>query len=131
MSSPAGEDLWHIFNLVREGDQVTATTFRKVQAGMSGTEVDRVKLKLTVTVEAVDFDPEGTYLFLIPASLIKKKTFSRSLDVLHPRHGCWCVRVCLQQSLLNHHGLAQGRKLGSVAAILRTQSISSWVPIIR
>ena len=55
----AGEDLWHIFNLTRQGDQVTATTFRKVQAGMAGNETDRVKLKLTVKVEAVDFDPEG------------------------------------------------------------------------
>ncbi len=27
----AAEDLWHVYNLVREGDHVTATTFRKVR----------------------------------------------------------------------------------------------------
>lgn len=26
----AGEDLWHAYNLIREGDHVEATTFRKV-----------------------------------------------------------------------------------------------------
>lgn len=28
----SGEDLWHAYNLVREGDRVEATTFRKVRA---------------------------------------------------------------------------------------------------
>ena len=28
--APAAEDMWHAFNLVRAGDRVTATTFRKV-----------------------------------------------------------------------------------------------------
>ncbi len=27
----AAEDVWHVYNLTREGDHVTATTFRKVQ----------------------------------------------------------------------------------------------------
>ena len=26
----AAEDMWHAYNLIREGDHVTATTFRKV-----------------------------------------------------------------------------------------------------
>lgn len=29
----AAEDMWHAYNLIREGDHVTATTFRKVQVG--------------------------------------------------------------------------------------------------
>ncbi len=33
--SPA-EDMWHTYNLVREGDHLTATTFRKVQVGGAG-----------------------------------------------------------------------------------------------
>lgn len=54
------EDVWHAFNLIREGDNVTATTFRKI-AKDSGTGADseRVKLKLTIEVEGVDFDAEG------------------------------------------------------------------------
>ena len=55
----AGEDLWHAFNLIREGDLVTATTFRKVTVGSQNAETERVKIKLTIKVEAVDFDPEG------------------------------------------------------------------------
>lgn len=55
-----GEDLWHAYNLIREGDAVTATTFRKVQKDTgAGSESERVKLKITVRVEAVDFDPDG------------------------------------------------------------------------
>ena len=56
----AGEDMWHVFNLVRAGDRVTAVTFRKIAVhGAGGSESERVKLKLTISVEAVDFDPEG------------------------------------------------------------------------
>ena len=56
----AAEDMWHVYNLVREGDEVTATTFRKI-AKDSGTSVEseRVKIKLTIKVEGIEFDPEG------------------------------------------------------------------------
>lgn len=59
----AVEDMWHIYNLVRPGDLVTAKTFRKVtniSAGSNSSE--RVVIKLTVRVEANDFDPIGTPL---------------------------------------------------------------------
>ncbi len=57
---PAAEDMWHVYNLVREGDQVTATTFRKVAKDTgTGAESERVKMKLTIKVEGVEFDPEG------------------------------------------------------------------------
>ena len=56
----AGEDMWHAYNLIREGDQVTATTFRKVQQETSkGSDSERVKIRLTIQVEHVDFDPDG------------------------------------------------------------------------
>ncbi|MEW5309126.1 MAG: hypothetical protein WDW38_001035 [Sanguina aurantia] len=56
-----GEDLWHVFNLVRDGDHLTATTFRKVavDSGLGG-ESERIKIKLTLEVDGVDFDPEGS-----------------------------------------------------------------------
>ena len=55
-----GEDLWHAFNLVREGDRVEATTFRKVTKDLgTGTESERVKIRLMVAVEAVEYDAEG------------------------------------------------------------------------
>ena len=56
-----GEDLWHVYNLVRTGDLVTATTFRKIQRESgAGQESEKVKLKLSIRVETIDFDPEGT-----------------------------------------------------------------------
>lgn len=58
----AGEDMWHAYNLIREGDAVTATTFRKVQKDSGGTSAvasERIKIKLTIKVEEVDFDAEG------------------------------------------------------------------------
>ena len=52
--------MWHVYNLVRAGDRVTAVTFRKIAVyGAGGGESERVKIKLTIAVEAVDFDPEG------------------------------------------------------------------------
>jgi len=59
------EDMWHVYNLIREGDQVTATTFRKVSKdAAAGSESERIKLKLTVKVEAIEFDPEGSSIRL-------------------------------------------------------------------
>jgi hypothetical protein len=56
----AAEDMWHVFNLVRAGDRLTGTTFRKVvKDGAAASESERVRLKLTLAVESVDFDPEG------------------------------------------------------------------------
>lgn len=57
----AAEDMWHVFNLVREGDRVTGTTFRKVaKESGTGAESERVKIRLAIQVEGVEFDPEGT-----------------------------------------------------------------------
>ena len=58
--SSAAEDMWHVFNLIREGDHVTATTFRKVSKETgTGAESERIKIKLTIEVEAIEFDAEG------------------------------------------------------------------------
>ena len=52
--------MWHVYNLIRVGDRVTATTFRKVARDTrAGSESERVRIKLQVQVEEVDFDPEG------------------------------------------------------------------------
>jgi protein pelota len=60
MVAEEGEDLWHAFNLIREGDHVTATTFRKVSRDNGvGSESERIKLKLTIKVEGIEYDGEG------------------------------------------------------------------------
>ena len=57
----AVEDMWHVYNLVRVGDMVTAKTFRKVTTitAAGGGSSERVVIKLTVQVEATEFDPVG------------------------------------------------------------------------
>lgn len=50
-----------MYNLIRKGDHVTTSTFRKITRDSgAGTSSDRLRVKLTVQVEDVDFDPEGT-----------------------------------------------------------------------
>jgi protein pelota len=59
------EDLWHTYNLIREGDHITATTFRKVSRdGGTGADSERVKLKLTITIEGIDYDAAGAVIRL-------------------------------------------------------------------
>lgn len=65
MVAEEGEDLWHAFNLIREGDRVEATTFRKVQRDTgTGAESERVKLRLMIAVEGVEYDAEGQQIRL-------------------------------------------------------------------
>ena len=77
-----GEDMWHAYNLIREGDAVTATTFRKVQKESGGTSAgasERVKIKLTIKVEDVDFDAEGLFSLQCHTSAVVFHTSSQWL----------------------------------------------------
>ncbi|KAJ4773108.1 hypothetical protein LUZ62_063252 [Rhynchospora pubera] len=58
------DDMWHAYNLICTGDKVEATTVRKVLREMAsgGRDAERVKLKLEVKVEAVEYDKEGSVL---------------------------------------------------------------------
>lgn len=58
------DDLWHVYNLVAKGDRLSAVTARKVQRESSSGErdVERVKLKLEIEVEAIDYDNVGAVL---------------------------------------------------------------------
>ncbi|GAQ80708.1 eukaryotic release factor eRF1 domain1/Pelota-like [Klebsormidium nitens] len=60
------EDLWHAYNLILVGDQVTATTVRKVQkeSASGSSDSERVRMKLCIQVEAVDFDATASVLRL-------------------------------------------------------------------
>ncbi|KAI3429800.1 hypothetical protein D9Q98_010113 [Chlorella vulgaris] len=65
MVAEEGEDLWHAYNLIREGDRVEATTFRKVLRDTgAGGESERIKLKLMIAVEGVEYDAEGLQIRL-------------------------------------------------------------------
>ncbi|KAJ2716279.1 Translation factor pelota [Coemansia spiralis] len=52
------EDIWHAYNLILKGDQLTAVTSRGVKSESSTGSVStsRVRLKLTISIEDVFFD---------------------------------------------------------------------------
>lgn len=59
-----GDDLWVAYNLIAQGDTVLAVTVRKVlrEAASGGRDAERVKLKLEIKVENVEYDKEGSAL---------------------------------------------------------------------
>lgn len=52
------EDMWHAFNLIRAGDNVKTTTFRKVQnESTTGSSTSmRIRTTLKINVETIDLD---------------------------------------------------------------------------
>lgn len=73
-STPTVEDMWHAYNLIRVGDHITATTFRKVQRDSGvGAESEKVKLTLKIAVEDVDFDPQGGSIRLKGRNLVENE----------------------------------------------------------
>ncbi|MCD7457629.1 CDP-diacylglycerol--glycerol-3-phosphate 3-phosphatidyltransferase [Datura stramonium] len=58
------DDLWVAYNLIAEGDTVLAVTVRKVlrEAASGGRDAERVKLKLEIKVENIEYDKEGSAL---------------------------------------------------------------------
>ncbi|KAJ1853262.1 Translation factor pelota [Coemansia sp. RSA 2703] len=55
------EDMWHIYNLIQKGDQLQASTIRGVKSESSTGSVttDRVRVKLTISIEDVFFDVQA------------------------------------------------------------------------
>ncbi|XKL68493.1 hypothetical protein PGB90_003984 [Kerria lacca] len=60
------EDMWHIYNLIRVGDSVKASTMRKVQneSSTGSTSSNRIRTKLTISIENIDFDTQACVLRL-------------------------------------------------------------------
>uniref|UniRef100_A0A0A9DM94 PEL1 n=1 Tax=Arundo donax TaxID=35708 RepID=A0A0A9DM94_ARUDO len=58
------DDLWHAYNLIAAGDNLQAVTVRKVlrEGASGGRDAERVKLKLEIVVESVEYDKEGSVL---------------------------------------------------------------------
>ncbi|PVU95599.1 hypothetical protein BB559_002684 [Furculomyces boomerangus] len=58
------EDLWHIYNLIIKGDKIEASTIRGVKNESSTGSVsnERVRIRLTISVEEIFFDVQGGVL---------------------------------------------------------------------
>lgn len=63
MTPVDADDLWFVYNLIAHGDSVMAVTVRKVLRETStGRDAERVKLKLEIKVEAIEYDKVGSVL---------------------------------------------------------------------
>lgn len=60
------EDMWHAYNLIAEGDNVTSSTFRKVQteSATGSSTSSKVRTVLKISVENIDFDTQACALRL-------------------------------------------------------------------
>ncbi|KAL9432041.1 hypothetical protein AB3S75_027118 [Citrus x aurantiifolia] len=69
------DDLWFGYNLVAAGDSVLAVTVRKVvrQTKSGGKDAERVKLKLEIKVEALDYDKEGSALRISGKNILENE----------------------------------------------------------
>ncbi|CAG2172412.1 unnamed protein product [Oppiella nova] len=58
------EDMWHIYNLIQEGDSLRASTFRKVtiESGTGSTQTNKVRTMLTICIESIEYDTQGCVL---------------------------------------------------------------------
>ncbi|CAH2086260.1 unnamed protein product [Euphydryas editha] len=69
------EDIWHAYNLISEGDSVTASTVRKVQTESStgSSTSNRVRTTLTISVETIDFDTQACVLRLKGRNIVENQ----------------------------------------------------------
>ncbi|GAA47775.1 protein pelota [Clonorchis sinensis] len=60
------EDMWLTYNLVQVGDQLRCSTVRKVQneSATGSVQTKQVRTNLTINVEKIDFDLQGSVLHL-------------------------------------------------------------------
>ncbi|KAL5698316.1 CDP-diacylglycerol--glycerol-3-phosphate 3-phosphatidyltransferase [Ranunculus cassubicifolius] len=75
MTPEETEDLWIAYNLISKGDSVMAVTIRKVvrEAASGGRDAERVKLKLEVRVDTVEYDKEGAVLRIRGKNIVQNE----------------------------------------------------------
>lgn len=79
------EDMWHAYNLISEGDAVTASTVRKVQTESStgSSTSNRVRTTLTIRVETIDFDTQACVLRLKGRNIVENQYVKVNIRFLY------------------------------------------------
>ncbi|CAJ0640236.1 13362_t:CDS:2 [Entrophospora sp. SA101] len=79
------EDMWHVYNLITVGDKLKATTLRRVQRENSTGTVDsqRIRLTLGISVNNIDFDPQGGILRIRGRVILENKHVKVSMGSYH------------------------------------------------
>jgi len=69
------EDMWHIYNLIQKGDQLKATTIRRVisETATGSTNKSTVHLTLTIIVEKSHFDVQSSQLHVSGRNITESK----------------------------------------------------------
>ncbi|EGC36573.1 hypothetical protein DICPUDRAFT_87353 [Dictyostelium purpureum] len=69
------EDLWHCYNLISVGDQLTSSTVRKIQKETATGSVtsERQKLKLTILVTKIDYDGNSSLLRVSGSTCVENR----------------------------------------------------------
>ncbi|KAF8591410.1 hypothetical protein K439DRAFT_1650675 [Ramaria rubella] len=64
------EDMWHLYNLIREGDEVRAPAIRRIvnTSATGSTESHRLRMSLTLSVSRVHFSPSASSSTATPGS---------------------------------------------------------------
>ncbi|KAJ1665112.1 Translation factor pelota [Coemansia sp. RSA 1813] len=72
------EDMWHVYNLIQKGDQLKASTVRGVKSESSTGSVttDRVRIKLTISIEDVFFDVQAGALRINGRNIAENRVVS-------------------------------------------------------
>ncbi|XP_073314823.1 protein PELOTA 1-like isoform X2 [Primulina huaijiensis] len=75
MVAEEADDLWLAYNLISEGDSVLSVTVRKVlrEAASGGRDAERVKLKLEIKVETIEYDKEGSVLRICGKNILENE----------------------------------------------------------
>ncbi|KAJ1875134.1 Translation factor pelota [Coemansia sp. RSA 990] len=69
------EDIWHAYNLIQLGDQLTASTIRgvKSETKTGSVSTDRKRVKLTISIEDVFFDTYACALRIKGRNIVENK----------------------------------------------------------
>ncbi|XP_056851558.1 protein PELOTA 1 isoform X5 [Raphanus sativus] len=84
MVAEDSDDLWYAYNLISTADSVMAVTFRKVQREVpgGGRDSERVRLKLEVQVEEVDYDKDASVLRIRGKNILENEHVKAFWDSL-------------------------------------------------
>ncbi|KAJ3127844.1 hypothetical protein HK098_005738 [Nowakowskiella sp. JEL0407] len=69
------EDMWHVYNLLQEGDNLKASTIRRVvsESATGSTDKTTVRVTLTIQVETVQFDTQAGMLRVNGRNVVENK----------------------------------------------------------
>ncbi|KAJ1729013.1 Translation factor pelota [Coemansia sp. Benny D160-2] len=69
------EDMWHVYNLIQKSDQLEASTVRgiKSESSTGSVSTDRVRIKLTISIEDMFFDVQAGALRINGRNIAENK----------------------------------------------------------